>query len=296
MRPTLRVFSCFIGAVLLGIAAPQVFKLARPAKVSSRPDREQQLAVRFTRPWPRGVADLIKEHAYHEDMQAGAGEYWGGVLERAKGRDADAREQLRSKHTPDAVRQTSGDSKYASREAAEAWAKKVSSLDERRVTDNSQRKRDKQFAKQPSRVVLHLSASEREAAESQKAAARAWAEEVSAVTKAGGDLEASFRNSDRQQKPPLQGQQNLQRKLGNGHRVPRTHTEAALSDDAADAAKARAWAEAVAKPTWHSGADSKTRDIMEHKHISFEAARKEIKKQTQKDEVYEVAHSPFTHQ
>jgi hypothetical protein len=241
--------------------APALLKLARPSNDSSRPDREQQLAVRSTQPLPQEVADLIKEHSYHEGEKARAGEYWGGVL--AKARAAHAREQLRTKHTPAAPRQTPGDTKYASRDAAEAWANEVSSVrgtdgrisrktpSESSGTDDrpmmTRKTRAQQVSKHSSRVVLHLSASEREAAESQKAAARAWAEEVSAVTEAGGDLEATFGKSDREQKLSLpEGQQSPQRKLPDGHGVPeslthKTHTEAALS--AADAAKARAWAE-----------------------------------------------------
>jgi len=51
-------------------------------------------------------------------------------------------------------------------------------------------------AKHESRVVLHMSSEESEAVESQTAAARAWAEKISKVTEAGGDLDAALRHAD----------------------------------------------------------------------------------------------------
>jgi hypothetical protein len=51
-------------------------------------------------------------------------------------------------------------------------------------------------AKHESRVVLHMSSEESEAVESRTAAARAWAEKISKVTEAGGDLEAALRRAD----------------------------------------------------------------------------------------------------
>jgi hypothetical protein len=251
----LKVDMMTLGGLVAMCTAPELVKMARPADGAK--GRREQLTA-FSRQPPSEVQRIIQKHVYQEDDKASAGEYWGGVLKAGR-RSATAPQQLHNKHA--AARQDTFDDKER-RRAAQAWADEVSAVTplstQRELLRGGHRNaalhtaphgstdkvRGQQAHRDP-QVILHLSASEQKAAESQEAAARAWAFKVSAVAEAGGDVDAVLSGKGKQPQPQRVQQAQHPQQKPKWQREDAKSRSARKSADRSrkEDAKAKAWAE-----------------------------------------------------